>query len=359
MRFWCDAGFADQAGQIIASHDDSIVLQRIVAGKFRRYHHLTLLQHLMIPSIVLLNIRDLFLIIVGFIQSLVRMLVWRPDVVFSKGGFVCLPVGWAAWCLRIPLVLHDSDVVPGLTSRLLAGKATAIATGAPLEHYPYDKAKSRYVGIPIDAAFVPYSDAQRQRAKQILGVAVDRPLVVVIGGGLGSGPLNDVTAAHIDDITADASLLLLSGKVLYEDLRKRVPANSTQFQLHAFISSGIVDVLGAADVVVSRAGATALLELAALRAPTILVPSSRLTWQMKHAQLYADEGAVLLLDETKFDQVGDTSFISAVHSLIGDSAQRGRLSEAIGQFAMPNAAKDMADMIEASVESVKKSPKAS
>lgn len=313
----------------------------------------------MIPSVVLLNIRDLFLIVIGFVQSVVRMLVWRPDVVFLKGGFVCLPVGWAAWCLHIPLILHDSDVVPGLTSRLLAGKAKAIGTGAPLEHYPYDKAKSRYVGIPIDATFAPYSVAQRQKAKRALGVAVDRPLVVVIGGGLGSGPLNDVTAAHIDEITADASLVLLSGKALYDELRQRVPANNSQFQLHAFISSGIVDVLGAADVVVSRAGATALLELAALHAPTILVPSSRLTWQMKHAQLYADKGAVVLLDETKFEQAGDASFITAVRDLVGNNDRRNKLGEAIGQFAMPAAARDMADMIEVAVKTVKKSPKAS
>lgn len=346
VQFWCDKGFAEQAGQILSAHNTSIRLRTVVAGKFRRYHHLTLLQHLLIPSIIFLNLRDLFLVICGFLQSFARLVIWRPDVVFTKGGFVCLPVGWAAWCLRIPLVIHDSDVVPGLTNRLLAKKATAIGTGAPLENYPYDVSKSRYVGIPIGADFVPFSAEHQSRAKKELGFDSKKPLVVVIGGGLGAAPLNNAVVMNYDKLTAMANVLLLSGKLQYEDVRAQLPDDSPHFQLHAFISGGIVNVLGAADVVVSRAGATALLELAALRKPTVLVPSSRLVWQVKHAAMFEKAGAVLYLDETQFDQGGDTSFVDGISKIIASSAVRESLAKNIAALAMPHAARDMADMVE-------------
>jgi len=85
------------------------------------------------------NIVDFFKVVGGFFQSLYKLVVWRPDIVFTKGGYVCLPVGIAAHVLRIPLVIHDSDAHPGLTNRILSQWATAIATGAPLEYYQYPK----------------------------------------------------------------------------------------------------------------------------------------------------------------------------------------------------------------------------
>ena len=104
---------------------------------------------------------------------------------FTKGGFVCLPVGMAARVLRIPLVIHDSDAHPGLTNRILAKWASAIATGAPLKHYPYPESISRYVGIPIATEFAPFTDQQRTEAKRTLGLDPNRPLVVVTGGRVG------------------------------------------------------------------------------------------------------------------------------------------------------------------------------
>ena len=89
----------------------------------------------------------MFFVGCGFVQSLVKLLIWRPDVVFTKGGFVCLPVGLSAKILGIPLVIHDSDAHPGLTNRILAKWAKSIGTGAPLKHYPYPAAITRYVGI--------------------------------------------------------------------------------------------------------------------------------------------------------------------------------------------------------------------
>src|SRR5690606_36158674 len=128
VRFWCDKGFIDRARSIIGAADESIELEPILGGKFRRYNGISWWGHLRRPSIVWPNVRDGFLVFVGFFQSLFKLMVWRPDVVFAKGGFVCMPVGLAAKLLRIPLVIHDSDAHPGLTNRVLGKFAQYIAT---------------------------------------------------------------------------------------------------------------------------------------------------------------------------------------------------------------------------------------
>lgn len=345
MRFWCDTHFAPQARSIMGEFDTIIRVQTVLAGKFRRYHHLTTWQHLTIPSVVFPNIRDAFLVFFGAIQSIFRLIVWRPDVVFAKGGYVCLPVGWAAWLLRIPVVIHDSDAHPGLTNRLLAPIAKRIATGVPLSHYNYPKEKSIYVGIPIDARYKIVSEDEQKALKKALGVDPLRPLTVVTGGGQGSKQLNDVVALHLEELLEFTNVVLLTGGgAQYDELRSLTPQDDPRFVLKDFLP-GLPDVFGAADVVVSRAGATALLELAAGAKPTIVVPSKRLTWQVKHAKVYADEHAVVILDEDLFENPQDTTFVQSVNRLISDPSLRKKLGANLHALARPHAASDMAHII--------------
>jgi len=162
----------------------------IYSGKLRRYHGLGKF-HMLRPSILFPNIIDLVKVSGGFIQSVFKLIKLRPDVVFMKGGYVCLPVGYAARLLRIPMVIHDSDAHPGLTNRLLAPFAVKIGTGAPLKYYNYPKDKAVYVGIPIAEDFKVYSKEQQKVFKHELGFDRDRPLVVVTGGGLGATRINE------------------------------------------------------------------------------------------------------------------------------------------------------------------------
>lgn len=157
-------------------------VQTINAGKLRRYKHLNFWQHFTVKGAVRKNIFDVFKTGAGFVQSIWILMRFRPDVVFAKGGYVCLPMGFAARLLRIPLVIHDSDTRPGLTNRLLARFAAAIGTGSPLENYTYDPVKSRYVGVPISAEFTPVSVDHQRTLKRALGCNSDAPLVVVVGG---------------------------------------------------------------------------------------------------------------------------------------------------------------------------------
>lgn len=326
--------------------DPNLPVQTIASGKLRRYYHLSVLRQLLWPTLVLLNIRDGFLVVLGFMQSLAKFVLWRPDVVFTKGGYVCLPVGLAAKILRIPLVIHDSDAHPGLTNRILSKWATAIATGAPLEYYSYPKAISRYVGIPIADEFHPFSVSERQAARESWGIDPNRPLIVITGGGLGATRINDVVTETLHDLLKLGSVVLVAGAGQYDELRSLTPPNDSHFQLHAFVSSGMAALLGGADVVVTRAGATTILELAALAKPTILVPNGKLTGghQLKNAAVYANADAVVVVDEQR---MLDNPVVlgQAIERVLTDPEVALAMAIKLSAFARPHAARNMVDMI--------------
>ncbi len=345
LRFWCDRHFVSQARSIVSAYDESIVTQTIVSGKLRRYHHLSVWQHLAWPSLVLKNIRDAFLVGVGVVQSFVKLVIWRPDAIFTKGGYVCLPVGIAARILRIPLVIHDSDAHPGLTNRILSRWAYAITTGAPLEYYSYPSAKSTYVGIPIHHDFHPYTEKQRQQAKSEWGIRGDKPLVVVTGGGLGAKRINEVVSEVLSKLLQTYSVILVAGAGQYDELRSLLPPDNDEFQLYPFINT-MPRLLAAADVVVTRAGATTMLELAATGTPTIVVPNAKLSGghQVKNAKVYADAGAVRVVDEDEM-VANPALLVEAVKSVVGDPQRTKRMVGAFRKFAKPDAARRVAERI--------------
>lgn len=345
IRFWCDRKFYNQAQGIIRHFDESIPVERIYSGKLRRFHNVPLWRQLIQPNIIIPNIRDLFLAGIGFLQSFVKLIMWRPDVVFTKGGFVCLPVGFAAKILGIPLVIHDSDAHPGLTNRILAKWATSIATGAPLEYYNYPPQRSRYVGIPVASECVPSTEASQKKMKLELGLDPERSLIVITGGGLGARRINNAVVAVLDQLLPLTSVILVSGAGQYDELASLVPHDDPRFQLHAFVTP-IIPMLSAADIVVARAGATTLLELAAMAKPTILIPNGYLTGghQLKNAAVYEEKHAVVTINEHALD-TSPAILVKEVDRLVSSAHERELLAKNIHSFAKPHAAADVAIMI--------------
>jgi UDP-N-acetylglucosamine--N-acetylmuramyl-(pentapeptide) pyrophosphoryl-undecaprenol N-acetylglucosamine transferase len=347
IRVWCDRKFYQQAFTTMLAVNGHIKVETIVAGKLRRYYKLSLVRQLLdFRSIVLPNLIDLLKIAAGTVQSIGKLLLWRPDVVFSKGGFVCLPVGVAARILGIPLVIHDSDAHPGLTSRVLARWAKTIATGAPLKHYSYPKDRSHYIGIPVLSSAKPLSATKQRETKEKLGFSQHEPLVVITGGGLGATAINNATIGNLDELLKLTSVALIAGKDNVEMLKNKVGKRSN-LQLHGYVSSNAMQsMLGAADIVVSRAGATTLLELAALAKPSIIIPNSNLTGghQLKNAEVYRQAKSIVVLDDETLRK--DThELVQSIDSLLLDKKRLALLSKNINQFAKPNAAKDMASLI--------------
>ncbi len=344
---WCDRKFIKQACGLLGK---AVPTSVIPAGKLRRYANLPWwyrwfslyhIVHTHIPNLV-----DLFHIGAGFVTSYCKLRRLRPDVVFCKGGYVCLPVGLAAHLLHIPLVLHDSDTVPGLTNRVLARYARAIGTGAPVENYPsYPKSRTKYIGIPLRPEIEPVNAAAQRDLKAKLGFDPERPLVVSMGGGLGAKEINvamALNARHLIKQGADVAMLIGKGRKVTLDLSD---AERRHVRVLEFTEQ-IADYMKAADVVVTRAGATTMAELAAIRVATVIIPSPYLAGdhQTKNAKVYEQAGATVVLAQHDVEQqpklLGKT-----LAELIRDQGRRQQLAKALGGYAKPHALQDMARLI--------------
>lgn len=348
FEVWCDTSFYEQTVDKIATVDSNIHVRTISSGKLRRYHTLPLWRQLLrIRTIVIPNMIDGAKIGRGIFQSYLRLRKDRPDVIFCKGGFVCLPVGIAAKWLAIPVVLHDSDVHPGLTNRILSRSAIFIGTGAPLDNYSYPSEKARYVGVPTDAQFAPITPHEVDIAKKAIGFNGKHPLVVITGGGLGSRVMNTTVLSVIDELLAACDVLLIAGTGNYDSIKHEVDSRDTaRFQIKPFVGAEMIDTLKAADVVIARAGATTLLELAGLAKPTIIVPNPYLTGghQIKNAQMYEKSGAAIIVEEVRM-AAEPYALLDAVNALVLNKQEMKKLAGAIHQFAKPHAARDMARLI--------------
>lgn len=348
FEVWCDKSFYEQTVDKIATVDPNIVVRTINSGKLRRYHTLPLWRQLLrLRTIVIPNIIDGIKIGTGVMQSYVRLRKDRPDVIFCKGGFVCLPVGIAAKWLAIPVVLHDSDVHPGLTNRILSRSATFIATGAPLENYSYPMEKARYVGVPTDVQFSPVTPHEVDEAKKSIGFSAKRPLIVITGGGLGSQVMNTAVLSVIDELLEVCDVLLIAGSKNYDSIKHELNIRDTaKFQMKPFVGAEMIDTLKAADIVVARAGATTLLELAGLAKPTIIIPNPYLTGghQIKNAQMYEKVGAAVVVDEIRM-KAEPHALLDTINALVLNKKEMKKLAEAIHQFAKPQAARDTARLI--------------
>lgn len=353
VRFWCDRNFEPQARSLIAAYDADLLVQTVISGKLRRYHNMSIWQQLSrFRTIVWPNIRDVFKVAAGIIQCVWRLVRWRPDVIFTKGGYVCLPIGVAARILRIPLVIHDSDAHPGLTNRILARWAHTILTGAPLEYYSYPAARSRYVGIPVTVSLEDSSLTTAERRDK-LGLTPDRPLVVCTGGGLGAQRINSAILDSLEVLLDDTSVVLVTGQSNYEEAMQQAGehASDSRLQIHPFISGKMHEYFAAADIVITRAGMTTLVELAELAKPIVIIPNIYLTGghQSKNAAVYEASGGAVVLSEEDFDTQPDL-LIRTIRELLGDDERRHKMSESIKQLARPNAARDTADAISSLLE---------
>lgn len=342
--FVCDKAFESQSRGIMSRADVPVQVSTILAGKFRRYTHLTRLRQATSFYIVSRNLIDIFKIAIGFVQSLLLLLRVKPDVVFAKGGYVSLPLGLAARLLGYPLVIHDSDARPGLTNRVLARYATRIATGSPLKNYPYDPNKSQYIGVPIGDDFTPVSDTQRAALKRVLGVDPAKKLVVATGGGLGARSINLalVKAARVLS-TRGIAIYNVTGKSHYDEVAPMV-TGIADYVAVPFVYEKMHEVLGAADVVISRASATFLQELAGLGQAVIAVPARHLGDQLKNAEVYKEAGAAIVMTDHEIG-VGDELEMTIVR-LMSDVNERRSLGAKLHEFARPQAARDLAQLIQ-------------
>ncbi len=339
-----------------------VEIKKVAAGKLRRYAGFSVLDYLRHFDIVLNNIADFFRIIAGFFQSLSRMIIYRPDVIFLKGGYVCLPVGMAARLLRIPYVIHDSDSVPGLTNRLLSKKAAKIATGMPLSYYNYPEDKAEWTGIPISEEFKPVSEAKQKSLKKELGFDPEKKLVLATGGSLGAEDINLTMREILPELLRSSSVMLVAGRERYPEMMDLKEYEKwedgtlrSNFRMVEF-SSEMWKLFGAADVVISRAGASTMTELSGMAKPVIMVPNEELPGrhQVKNAKAYEKAEAAIVVSDSKMMKKPEL-LLDAVLHLLRSEKEREKLSKNLHGFTKDNAAESLASMVISVVADKKKS----
>lgn len=235
----------------------------IFCGKLRRYFSIK-------------NIVDIFKIPVGIIQVFSHFLSFRPTVVFCKGGYVCFPVAVAGWLLKIPVFLHESDVIPGLANLLCAHFAGKICIAFEESRKYFRGKKTVFTGNPIRYEMI---FGNRFEGLNFLDFVPMMPVVLVMGGSLGAGFINKIIWSNMHELLEKRQIVHICGEKNMkspEDLLDLLPFSRknllARYRLFPFIKNELKDLYAAADVVISRAGAITLAELDFFEKPSLLIP---------------------------------------------------------------------------------------
>lgn len=254
----------------------------IASGKLRRYFDWK-------------NFTDIFRIMFGTLQATYRIARLKPDVVFSKGGFVTVPVVVGAWLNRVPIVIHESDMTPGLANRIALKFSKYICTTfeKTLRYVP--KAKGIHTGSPIRQTIL---DGNADKGYGFTGLDKDKPVLMMTGGSLGAKALNNALREALPILTQSYSIVHQCGKGNL-DTKLNDTAGYKQYE---FIGKEMPDLYAMADIVISRAGSNTITEILALKKPNILIPlpaSQSRGDQILNANAYDEAGySVVLTQET-------------------------------------------------------------
>ncbi len=328
----------------------------IKAGKFRRDQRagISLVSKFTNPATLGLNAKDLVRVGQGVVASLKIIRSFKPDVIFLKGGFVCLPVGLAARFLRVPYVIHESDVSPGLANRILSRWAKKIAVGFPTKSYPgFESERLVYVGNPIRPEIL---NAHRLEGLAAFKLDDKLPVILVTGGSQGAAEINDVVLNALPQLLERFQVIHQTGegelaRIKFELSRQGVMPNLKRYHPYAFLMKEMPLALAAADIIIGRAGVGTISDSAALRKPTVLIPNNQMAaHQIANARMLARMGAVRVIDNAKLTP---ERLVGEVSRILDNPVEAASLAKAIGEFARPEAAKDLARLVVASAPASK------
>lgn len=318
------------------------------AGKFRRYHGESWFRRITDIKTIILNLRDIFFVLTGIVQSYRLLKRLKPDLVFIKGGFVGVPVGLAASLLKIPYITHDSDVLPGLANRLIAKKASKHAVGMPTRYYKYPKDKTVFVGIPLSNYYQPVTNSIKKAYREELNISSKSKVILVEGGSSGAARINHSFSKIAPILLSSAPNIIIihqagEGKAdnLYDDLddniRKRIILLEYERDFYKYS--------GAADLVIARAGATRIAELSLQGKACIFVPNPELTGghQVKNAKRLEQEEAATVISESKLSQPDQA--LKTILDLIKDKKKLKEYERRISFLAKPDATNKIVELI--------------
>lgn len=296
-----------------------IAFHSVPAGKLRRYLDLR-------------NFTDHFRVLAGFARSLRLLRRLRPDVVVSAGGFVAVPVIWAAALLRIKVHVHQQDARPGLANRLTAVFAHTMSVAFEKSLADFKRHSPVWTGNPVRPEL---RNGSRGEAAKFFGLDVGLPTVLVIGGGTGSASLNALTLGALPRLLASAQVIHGTGRA------KSAAAEHPRYRGYELLKEEMRHAYALADVVAARAGMGTLSEISGLGKAAVLVPIAA-SHQEDNADIYCAAGAAVCLDEL---EINAGQFADAVLALLADPQKRRVLAEAAEKIMPAGADRRIAEII--------------
>lgn len=267
----------------------------IASGKLRRYFSLQ-------------NFTDPFRVLKGFGEAKKIMKALKPDVIFSKGGFVSVPVVVAGKKCHVPTIIHESDMTPGLANKLAIPSASKVCCTFPETVNLLPKEKAVLTGSPIRQELL---SGDRKAALRFCGLTSDKPVILIVGGSLGSVAVNNAVRSLLPELLKDFHVIHLCGKGKTDESLKELKGY-VQFE---YIKKELRDLFALTDIVISRAGANSLCELLALHKPNLLIPLSAKASrgdQILNARSFERQGFSIVLEE---EELSKESLLSAIQKL--------------------------------------------
>ena len=294
----------------------------ISSGKLRRYHDWK-------------NFTDPFRVIKGFSEANQLLKHLKPDVVFSKGGFVSVPVVMAAGRQHIPAIIHESDMTPGLANKLAIPFATKVCCNFPETMNYLPDGKAVHTGSPIRQELF---SGNKEAGLSFCGFNNEKPVMLIMGGSIGSRFINNAVWDSLDTLLEKFQIVHLVGKGnINKDL-----VGKTGYQQYEFISEQLNDIFAMTDLMISRAGANSISEILALKIPNILIPLSAKASrgdQILNAESYEKQGFSTVLQE---EELTADLLISSVNDVY---SRRDEIKEKMASSKLLDANKVILDLI--------------
>ncbi|MCR8845745.1 undecaprenyldiphospho-muramoylpentapeptide beta-N-acetylglucosaminyltransferase [Paenibacillus sp. SC116] len=286
------------------------------------------------------NVKTVLRFISGVRRAKQMLKDFKPDVVIGTGGYVCGPVVYAAAKLGIPTIVHEQNVIPGLTNKFLSRYVDTVAIS--FEDSKSYFAKANHVLFTGNPRATEVVEASRERGYASLGLPPSSPIVMVVGGSRGAKAINEAMIGMLPHLKRlpDVHFVYVTGQGYYEETRKAVLAGSQSIRNHLHVLPYIAnmpEVLAATTLVISRAGASSLAELTALGIPSILIPSPNVTnnHQEANARSLEQAGAAIMVKES---QLNAAALFGQIEQLLNHDDKRKQMSEQAKAFGQPDSA---------------------
>lgn len=269
-----------------------IEFREVKAGKIRRYFSWE-------------NFTDIFKVLIGTDEAFFHILRFKPDVIFSKGGFASFPAVLAASYLRIPILTHESDTVPGFANKLIGKFASKIFISFSETRDYFPDSKIIFSGNPIREDIL---QGDKARARKFFAFEDDLPVLMVFGGSQGAQRINEILKESLEEILQKFQVIHICGTKNFEEIKTKFSSlsiqNKNRYKVYPYLHDEMKDAFAISDFVISRAGANSLSEIVALRKPSLIIPlpSAANNHQYHNARYFADENLVLMLEEKDLDK---------------------------------------------------------